>query len=170
MLLSTLGLSGLAVPTASWLGVRFWLSIRPPQTSTPTTAAIRAKLLEKCLGFGAGELRYQYSFCIASGSTNGYKRGIAGAPPFRMSSDEQERWCSRTVHFADTLAGKLAEGVGLFTLWRLVVCWSVRDAGSSQHCCPSMSDRTGVMADPIRFCVRYPAPGRASALGEAVIQ
>ncbi len=80
MPLSIHGLSKLAVLTASWLAVRYWLSIRPPQTSTPTSPAIRATLLDKHLGFGTGKLRYQYSFCIASGSTNGYKRDIAGAP------------------------------------------------------------------------------------------
>jgi hypothetical protein len=33
-----------------------------------------------------------------------------------MSPDEQERRRSRTVHFTDKLAGKMAEGVSLFTL------------------------------------------------------
>jgi hypothetical protein len=34
-----------------------------------------------------------------------------------MSSEEQERYCSRTVHFTDSLAGKVGEaGEGVHTL------------------------------------------------------
>jgi hypothetical protein len=106
MPLSTHGLSRLAVPTVSWLAIRFSLSIRPPQASTPTSAAIRAKLLDKHLGFGGGELRYQYSLRLASGSTNGYKRGIASAPLPVMSSDERERWCSRHRPFRRHISRK----------------------------------------------------------------
>jgi hypothetical protein len=48
-----------------------------------------------------------------------------------MSPDEQERRRSRTVHFTDKLAGKMAEGVSLFTLEARRVLVSLDSAGTA---------------------------------------
>jgi hypothetical protein len=60
-----------------------------------------------------------------------------------MSPDEQERRRSRTVHFTDKLAGKMAEGVSLFTLKARRVLVSLDSAGTAALRGPTALGRYG---------------------------